>query len=74
MTATTQANHTPEQGRDYHGSRAETEIRTLIQQRDALAAVLRQIIQWADPGPQPTYSDNMRDIEAAWAALASLGK
>ena len=48
------------------------EMEVLRLQRDALAEALRQIIQWADPGPQPTYSDNMRDIEAAWAALAKL--
>ena len=68
MTATTQDKHTRE------AATLEEYVTAVEQQRDELAAVLRQIIQWADPGPQPTYSDNMRDIEAAWAALASLGK
>ena len=66
MTPTTQAKHARE------AVTLEEYVTAVEQQRDALAAVLRQIIQWADPGPQPTYSDNMRDIEAAWAALAKL--
>ena len=68
MTPTTQAKHARE------AVTLEEYVTAVEQQRDALAEALRQIIQWADPGPQPTYSDNMRDIEAAWAALASLGK
>ena len=69
MTTTTQAKHTPEPSEVWVPRELYQDV---CEQRDALAAALRQIIQWSDPGPQPTYSDNMRDIEAAWAALAKV--